>query len=459
MIYIHGDTHGDIDLPQLKDFCKSTYLSEKDVIIILGDAGIVWSEEINYIIQYSILRATILFIDGNHENFEILSKFPEVKVFGAKAHLLDKNIYHIKRGEILSINGLSFLCIGGARSIDKDRRILNVSYWKEEDITSEDFENAYINLKKRKFEVDYVLTHCAPSSVVKNEMGFSTDSNTDLLERIKEITKSKHWYFGHYHMDETFKDGFRCFYHDTLEIKAPYEGKKDKVKSYFYTSNNKDTRNLRDINCRSAGFKGKDLPEWYLENSTGYHDDYYCLKGVTGIAYHPSFFENHIDKDSMIYLRYDENAPAPFISEDYINDYDEWPCQLWRCFLTRVISGLEKYSPEMNLTVIKAGINYSFDHYNNHEFNSNVYLRPYPEIKTPHYVHRYSREKAIYEVIYDGGVVGETFTLERARMLAYKCFDGIKKEDIETIENSYGGETMSDIAIRRSNVVIRKIEH
>ena len=45
MIYITGDTHGLIDIDKLKHYFKKKYVSKKDYLIILGDAGIAWNEE------------------------------------------------------------------------------------------------------------------------------------------------------------------------------------------------------------------------------------------------------------------------------------------------------------------------------------------------------------------------------------------------------------------------------
>ena len=44
MIFITGDTHGDIDYEKLL-ILKEKNLSYEDYLIICGDAGICWSEE------------------------------------------------------------------------------------------------------------------------------------------------------------------------------------------------------------------------------------------------------------------------------------------------------------------------------------------------------------------------------------------------------------------------------
>jgi DNA repair exonuclease SbcCD nuclease subunit len=228
MIYITGDTHGLIDFDKLNYF-KTIYTSTKDILIILGDAGIVWSEEElqQTISKYELLGMEIVFIDGNHENFSMLNNLSIVEMYGAKMHKISNNIYHVLRGEIMTINNLNFLCLGGAISIDKHYRILNKSYWLEEEITEKDINNALTNLKKYNFEVDYVLTHCVDTITLINEFGYNPDACTDKLNFIDKFVKYKYWYFGHYHIDKVFNNK-RCFYNDILTIKEVYSGNKNK---------------------------------------------------------------------------------------------------------------------------------------------------------------------------------------------------------------------------------------
>src|SRR5574344_1948227 len=234
MIYITGDTHGDIDFEKLKAYFAHRYASLKDVLIILGDAGIIWSKSEEYTSEYSLLGPTILFIDGNHENFDLLNKFPVVAVSLEKTHRIDENIYHLCRGEIFKINGLSFLAMGGAASIDRYLRKEGESWWKDEAITEEDMKNAQKNLERYGYSVDYVLTHCAPSKVVTNRLYLESDHNTDLLQDLMAQVTYERWYFGHYHRDLRVDSKFRCFYNDILEIPALYVGSKKSQTSSLY---------------------------------------------------------------------------------------------------------------------------------------------------------------------------------------------------------------------------------
>ena len=76
MIYLTGDMHGDMGAfgrPVLKNLKKS------DSLIICGDFGILWSgtpEEEKILKKLTKKKYTILFVDGTHENFDLLSLLP-----------------------------------------------------------------------------------------------------------------------------------------------------------------------------------------------------------------------------------------------------------------------------------------------------------------------------------------------------------------------------------------------
>ena len=92
MIYITGDTHIPIDIHKLatRYFPQQTEMTKSDYLIICGDFGGVWnnSREEQYWIKWlNQKNFTTLFVDGNHENHDLLATFPTVQMFGAEVHL------------------------------------------------------------------------------------------------------------------------------------------------------------------------------------------------------------------------------------------------------------------------------------------------------------------------------------------------------------------------------------
>ena len=219
MIYITGDTHGDVDFRKLL-LLKERNLSYNDYLIICGDAAICWSkEEFQYFKNlYNSIGCTIIYIDGNHENFEMLNSMSLVEYKGALMHQIDEHIFHVLRGEIMTLESKTFLCIGGAISIDKMYRTPYISWWPEEEITINDINNALCNLTKFDNKVDYVITHCCDTPTVINSFGFRRDICTDQLNFIDKVVEYKHWFFGHYHFDKKISDKKTCLYNTIIEI-------------------------------------------------------------------------------------------------------------------------------------------------------------------------------------------------------------------------------------------------
>lgn len=219
MIFVTGDTHGDIDYKKLL-VLKEKGLTYDDYLIICGDAAICWSEEeLPHFKQLYDIGCTVIYIDGNHENFEMLNNMPLVEYKGALMHQIDEHIFHILRGEIMTLDGMTFLCVGGATSIDKMYRIPHVSWWPEEEITYHDIDNALNNLEKVNNKVDCVITHCVDTHTVIDAFGFRRDICTDQLTFIDKIVDYKHWYFGHYHVDRIIDDKKTCLYQKIVELK------------------------------------------------------------------------------------------------------------------------------------------------------------------------------------------------------------------------------------------------
>ena len=106
---------------------------------------------------------TLLFLDGSHENYDLLAQYPTVELFGGKVQALGGNVYHVCRGSVLELEGKKYLCFGGAESPDKEDREAGVNWWPQEMPSDEEYAACEANLEANSWQVDYVLTHDAPS--------------------------------------------------------------------------------------------------------------------------------------------------------------------------------------------------------------------------------------------------------------------------------------------------------
>ncbi len=215
MVYITGDTHSPTDIHKLNTrlFPEQKTLSRQDYIIICGDFGGVWDLgkcDRHWLKWLAAKKFTLLFIDGNHENFDLLNDtFPVVTFCGGQAHKIEDNIYHLMRGEVFTLCGKTFFTMGGAESHDKEYRKAGESWWAAELPSPAEYANAASNLAKHNYTVDFILTHCAPTGIQREiEPHYPENALTDFLESLRANAQYKHWYFGHYHTDKalTAKD-------------------------------------------------------------------------------------------------------------------------------------------------------------------------------------------------------------------------------------------------------------
>lgn len=239
-LFITGDKHGEIGIRDLAlaNFAEGRYLEKTDYVVVLGDFGLLWSnppsdEEKYWLRWLSSRNWTTLFVDGNHENFDVVDSLPETDFLGGKAGFVADNIFHLKRGEIYDIEGKKCFAFGGASSPDKERRKEGVSWWKREMPSLEEMNKGLDNLEKHNFKIDYIFTHSAPTRVLhllKDQYVFDNMENkpvdflNEYFDYIAAVADFDKWFFGHYHLDTPeiiaphSKGVFSCQYNNVYPV-------------------------------------------------------------------------------------------------------------------------------------------------------------------------------------------------------------------------------------------------
>lgn len=219
MIYITGDTHIPIDMAKLDTnyFPVQENLSKKDYLIICGDFGGVWDrtkEREEILNELGSKNFTILFVDGNHENFDMLDKMPVSQWHGGKVHFIRDTIIHLMRGQIFEIDGLKFFTMGGGNSNDKAFRIPHRSWWKQELPNDMEKQIGLENLALNDNKVDYIITHTAPTDIVIQIRDINADELelNEYLLNIKNTVQFKKWFFGHFHTNRILDEKFILLY-------------------------------------------------------------------------------------------------------------------------------------------------------------------------------------------------------------------------------------------------------
>lgn len=221
---ITGDTHGTFDLAKLKTYCL-THKTDDKYILILGDCGVCFHNGLKDEIIKKALEGlpckNILFLDGNHENFDLLNSYEVKEWNGGKVHFISDKIIHLMRGQVYEIEKKKWFVFGGGNSIDKQWRIEGRSWWRDEMPSKEEYEEGLNNLEKTGNKVDYILTHTAPYSICRqlvNHMYSGEEELQQYFDVIKDAVEFKEWYFGHWHMDRTIEN-FHAMFNLVKEIK------------------------------------------------------------------------------------------------------------------------------------------------------------------------------------------------------------------------------------------------
>lgn len=225
MIYITGDTHIPIDIHKLsmKNFPEQRDLTKDDYLIICGDFGGVWdnSPEEKYWINWLNDKSfTTLFVDGNHENFNLLDAYDVLPWNGGYIHKIAESVYHLMRGGIFTIDGIKIFAMGGASSHDKETRIENKSWWAHELPESYEYRYAFLALDSCKWKVDVVISHCAPDKIQSQIADwYEHDMLTNFLQTISLDLEFSAHYFGHYHIDLCLDEKYYAVYNKILKLK------------------------------------------------------------------------------------------------------------------------------------------------------------------------------------------------------------------------------------------------
>ncbi len=223
MIYITGDVHGDVDFFRDSRLKK---LTEDDTLIICGDFGFLWEgseKERKALKTLTKKKYTICFVDGVHENFDLLSRYQPYRFKGGNAQKISSNIYHLSRGEIFTFERKTFFVMGGGESEDNEMREEGKTRFKGEMPSSEELLNGAQNLKDADYKVDYVLTYEAPA-MAKDFIRLHTNSEMHLtplntyLQELMKAVEYKHWYFGSLHLDMQVSKKMTVVFNDIIKI-------------------------------------------------------------------------------------------------------------------------------------------------------------------------------------------------------------------------------------------------
>ena len=203
-----GDTHG--NWASLANFCDNY---TNFCIVHVGDAGIGFNHPLK---EGHLLRKVnrklhetnneVIVIRGNHDcPKRFIGKWIEEEILFA-------DDYHI-----LEFKEKKIQLVGGAISIDRSERVVNLSWWANEEV----------KFKPERIEkVDILITHAAPTNaglqkadcndMVRHYHGIEASQGGDLfgeleseqkiIQQISDLSECKEHYFGHMHHSHYYTD-------------------------------------------------------------------------------------------------------------------------------------------------------------------------------------------------------------------------------------------------------------
>lgn len=230
MIYITGDTHGDISRFKEKDLKK---LKKGDTLIICGDFGFLWDgskKEKKNLQWLGKQKYQILFVEGCNENYDLLDKYEVSEWNGGKVQVISGNLIHLMRGEIYQIEGKTFFAFGGGDGSDSIVREDEFASQGREQPTVKETSHGIENLGRHHDQVDYIITHDAPATI-KQFMNMEDNQVSfihNYLDALSKVVRFKRWYFGKYHKNKMIPPCYQTVFTDVLALECGHEKEKEK---------------------------------------------------------------------------------------------------------------------------------------------------------------------------------------------------------------------------------------
>lgn len=224
MLWLTGDLHGEIDISKLntKMFPEQKQLSRSDYVLVCGDFGLVWDGSRTDMYWLNWLEKkpfTTLWIDGNHENFDMLAKFPAEDWHGGRVQRIREHVLHLCRGSLFDLDGIRVFAFGGAQSRDRMYRTPGISWWEQEMPTREEMDRGRQVLSNAGWKADIVVSHTLPGSVQSLRFPgeeYPCNALTDYFDEVSRRLDFRYWFTGHYHRTERFMEKYYMLYQELV---------------------------------------------------------------------------------------------------------------------------------------------------------------------------------------------------------------------------------------------------
>jgi hypothetical protein len=221
MIYVTGDLHGDFS--RFKAFSK---LTADDILLVCGDFGFIWDgsrREKSLLKKIGKFKYTVAFLDGCHENFDLLEQYEVATWNGGRIRKISGKLIHLTRGQIFTVDGKKIFVFGGGQSPDFEIRRDTHTLSPRELPTVEEIDAAIKKLHDADYTVDYIVTHEPPWSMYSC-LNQSPPENLEVHALFDEIMRKcefNRWYFGKVHENKVIAYKFMALYDSVIPLETP----------------------------------------------------------------------------------------------------------------------------------------------------------------------------------------------------------------------------------------------
>lgn len=200
-VIVAGDWHRNPYATWPKRVVEFAAQNQIDTILHVGDFGYNYGSTDAYSFEKPLHEALqkndvkLVWIDGNHENHEMLRDAPRLSN-GFVQTGKRGNIFYAPRGQRWTWSGRDFGALGGAWSPNGERLKEGLTVFKDlEQPTWDDLG------KLGDSPLDYLITHDAPERVaLKSILGIVEETPTrKILQKAVDTTKPSRVFSGHWH--------------------------------------------------------------------------------------------------------------------------------------------------------------------------------------------------------------------------------------------------------------------
>lgn len=198
-VMVCGDWHGNGQWA-IKKVNEAARLG-LDHIVQVGDFGL-WDHYENGVKYLDMLNEAcrrtgvkVYWLDGNHENHDRLDWYVQNNPKNYTGHVyIRSHIFYSPRGNTWKWEGKTFMTVGGAVSIDRQRRTPGLSWWVQEKLSVKDVMGITT-------QADYLFTHDCPTNAPFRGLFDDPESHMhrQIMNDVGRTVQPKVWIHGHMH--------------------------------------------------------------------------------------------------------------------------------------------------------------------------------------------------------------------------------------------------------------------